>query len=86
VLVCESGAEADRAGDALVAAGYRGFAREAVAYGDPVKVAEQLAVYPELGFTDIIVRTMGPLPAELGPDASVSSVELAGEVRTLLSN
>jgi alkanesulfonate monooxygenase SsuD/methylene tetrahydromethanopterin reductase-like flavin-dependent oxidoreductase (luciferase family) len=74
-----------KAGDALVAAGYRGFDREAVAYGDPETVASQLAVYGELGFTDVIVRTMGPLPAELGPDADARSVELAGEVQRLLA-
>lgn len=85
VLVCEDRSEAERAGDALVAAGYRGFDAEAVAYGDPARVAEQLSVYRDLGFTDIIVRTMGPLPADLGPDAPVRSVELAGEVQKLLS-
>jgi alkanesulfonate monooxygenase SsuD/methylene tetrahydromethanopterin reductase-like flavin-dependent oxidoreductase (luciferase family) len=85
VLIYESRTEAERAGDALVAAGYRGFDRKAVAYGDPAKVAEQLSVYPDLGFTDIIIRTMVPLPAELGPDAVVRSVELAGEVQRLLA-
>jgi alkanesulfonate monooxygenase SsuD/methylene tetrahydromethanopterin reductase-like flavin-dependent oxidoreductase (luciferase family) len=85
VLVCERRAEAEQAGDALVAAGYRGFDRAAVAYGDPAGVAEQLAVYYELGFTDIIIRTMAPLPAALGSGAAVRSVELAGEVRALLA-
>jgi alkanesulfonate monooxygenase SsuD/methylene tetrahydromethanopterin reductase-like flavin-dependent oxidoreductase (luciferase family) len=84
VLVCESRSEAEKAGDALVAAGYRGFAKAAVAYGDPAGVAERLSVYGDLGFTDIIVRTMAPLPDDLGPDAAVRSVELAGEVRALL--
>ncbi|HET6793898.1 MAG TPA: LLM class flavin-dependent oxidoreductase [Acidimicrobiales bacterium] len=85
VLICDSRSEADRAGDGLMAAGYRGFERGAVAYGDPAAVAEQLSVYGELGFTDIIIRTMAPLPAELGPDAAARSVELAAEVRTRLS-
>jgi alkanesulfonate monooxygenase SsuD/methylene tetrahydromethanopterin reductase-like flavin-dependent oxidoreductase (luciferase family) len=92
VLVCESRSEAERAGDALVAAGYReglwpssmALDRAALAYGDPAGVAEQLSVYRDLGFTDIIIRTMAPLPAALGPDAALCSVELAGEVRTLL--
>jgi alkanesulfonate monooxygenase SsuD/methylene tetrahydromethanopterin reductase-like flavin-dependent oxidoreductase (luciferase family) len=86
VLVCDSRSEAVAAGDALVAAGYRGFDRAAVAYGDPMGVAEELFVYRDLGFTDIIIRTMAPLPAELGPDAAVRSVELAGEVQTLLGD
>jgi alkanesulfonate monooxygenase SsuD/methylene tetrahydromethanopterin reductase-like flavin-dependent oxidoreductase (luciferase family) len=84
VLVCDRRSEAVKAGDALIAAGYRGFDRAAVAYGDAAGVAEQLSVYGELGFTDIIIRTMVPVPAELGPDAAERSVELAGQVQTLL--
>ncbi len=84
ILVSENRAEAEEAGDTLLAAGYRGFDRAAVAYGDPAAVAEQLSVYRDLGFTDIIIRTMAPLPAHLGPDATVRSVELAGEVQELL--
>jgi alkanesulfonate monooxygenase SsuD/methylene tetrahydromethanopterin reductase-like flavin-dependent oxidoreductase (luciferase family) len=86
VLVCETAAEAAAAGDALLAAGYRGFDRAGVAYGDPAGVADQLSVYSELGYTDIIIRTMAPLPAELGPDAAVRSVELASQVQTLLGH
>ncbi|MGH9087033.1 MAG: hypothetical protein ACRDYZ_02830, partial [Acidimicrobiales bacterium] len=74
-----SRAEAERVGDDLMATGYRGFEREPVAYGDPETVAEPLAVYAALGFTDIVVRTMS-VPA----DAAVRSVELAGEVRARL--
>jgi alkanesulfonate monooxygenase SsuD/methylene tetrahydromethanopterin reductase-like flavin-dependent oxidoreductase (luciferase family) len=88
VLVCETRAEAERVGDALLARGYRGkpgFARGAVAYGDPAAVAEQLAVFGDLGFTDVITRTMSPLPPGLGADAAVRSVELSGEVRALLA-
>jgi hypothetical protein len=48
-------------------------------------VAEQLAVFADMGFTDIIIRTMGPLPPELGSDAAVRSVELAGEARSRLA-
>jgi hypothetical protein len=38
-----------------------------------------------LGFTDIIIRTMSPLPPEIGPESASRSVELAGEVRALLA-
>jgi alkanesulfonate monooxygenase SsuD/methylene tetrahydromethanopterin reductase-like flavin-dependent oxidoreductase (luciferase family) len=80
VFIAETSAEAERVGDQLMAAGYRGFERGAVAYGDPVAVAEQLAVFGDLGFTDIIVRTMtAPL------EESVRSVELAGEVARLVA-
>jgi alkanesulfonate monooxygenase SsuD/methylene tetrahydromethanopterin reductase-like flavin-dependent oxidoreductase (luciferase family) len=85
VFIAESQAEAERVGGALVEAGYRGFDRRAVAYGDPGTVAEQLAVYGDIGFTDVIFRIMAPLPPELGPDAAVRSVELAGEVRRALA-
>ena len=85
VFIADSRAEADKVGDALVDAGYRGFDRRAVAYGDPDRVAEQLSVFKDLGFTDIIIRTMSPLPPEVGPDAAARSVELAGEVRSRLA-
>jgi alkanesulfonate monooxygenase SsuD/methylene tetrahydromethanopterin reductase-like flavin-dependent oxidoreductase (luciferase family) len=76
VFVAESRAEAEKVGDSLMAAGYRGFERGAVAYGDPDAVAEQLAVFGDIGFTDVIIRIMG------GPgDQAVRSVELAGELR-----
>jgi alkanesulfonate monooxygenase SsuD/methylene tetrahydromethanopterin reductase-like flavin-dependent oxidoreductase (luciferase family) len=86
VFIAESRAEAEKAGDALVAGGYRGFDRAAVAYGDPASVADQLSVFGDLGFTDIIIRTMSPLPPEIGPDGASRSVELAGEVRSLLAS
>jgi alkanesulfonate monooxygenase SsuD/methylene tetrahydromethanopterin reductase-like flavin-dependent oxidoreductase (luciferase family) len=79
VFVAERAAEAEKVGDRLMAAGYRGLDRAAVAYGDPDSVAEQLAVYGDLGFTDVIIRIM-PVPIA----AAVRSVELAGEVRARL--
>ena len=85
VYIAEDQREAEKVGDTLVSAGYRGFAREAVCYGGPDSVAEQLAVFADMGFTDIIIRTMGPLPPELGSDAAARSVELAGEVRSRLA-
>jgi alkanesulfonate monooxygenase SsuD/methylene tetrahydromethanopterin reductase-like flavin-dependent oxidoreductase (luciferase family) len=85
VFIAESGAEAEKVGNALVDRGYRGFRRQAVAYGDPEGVAEQLAVFGTMGFTDIIIRTMLPLPPELGTDAAARSVELAGEVQSRLA-
>lgn len=80
VLIAESRAEADQAGDALVEGGYRGFERAAVAYGDPDRVAEQLAVFGEMGFTDVIIRSMA------GGEGAVRTVELAGEVRARLAD
>ena len=85
VFIAESRGEGERVGDALVAGGYRGFDRKAVAYGDAESVAEQLSVFGDMGYTDIIIRTMSPLPPEIGPGGASRSVELAGEVRSLLT-
>ncbi len=79
VFIADTAGEAERVGDKLMEAGYRGFERAAVAYGDPDSVAEQLAVFAELGFTDVIIRTM-----TAPPEAARRSVELAGEVRARL--
>jgi len=79
VFIAESRAEAVRVGDALVERGYRGFEPEAVAYGDPPAVAERLAVFGDIGYTDAIFRSM------TGGEAAVRAVELAGEVRAMLA-
>jgi alkanesulfonate monooxygenase SsuD/methylene tetrahydromethanopterin reductase-like flavin-dependent oxidoreductase (luciferase family) len=79
VHIAEDRAEAERVGDALVHAGYRGFERGAVAYGDPQSVAEQLAPFAALGFTDVIIRTM------TRDDSAVRTIELAEELRTILA-
>ena len=81
VFIADDRAEAENVGNALVEGGYRGFDRRAVAFGDPDSVAEQLSVFGALGFTDIIIRTMTPLPAPMGADAAARSVELAADVR-----
>jgi alkanesulfonate monooxygenase SsuD/methylene tetrahydromethanopterin reductase-like flavin-dependent oxidoreductase (luciferase family) len=85
VFIAEDRAEAEKAGNALIAGGYRGFDRQAVAYGDPDSVAEQLSVFGALGFTDIIIRTMSPLPPQMGAEAAARSVELAADVRSRLA-
>jgi alkanesulfonate monooxygenase SsuD/methylene tetrahydromethanopterin reductase-like flavin-dependent oxidoreductase (luciferase family) len=79
VFIADSAAEATQVGDRLMSSGYRGLDRDAVAYGDPDSVAEQLSVFGDLGFTDVIIRTM-PVAAR----AAIRSVELAGEVRLRL--
>lgn len=79
VIVLDDDAEARRLGDELMEAGYRGLEADAVAYGSPDRVAEALSVYDELGFTDVVVRTMAVPPA-----IAHRSIELVGEVRRLL--
>lgn len=80
VIVADTAAAAAALGDPMVAAGYRGFPPESVAYGDPAQVAEQLAVYGELGFDEVVVRQMAAVPQ----DVALRSCELLGEVRRLL--
>jgi alkanesulfonate monooxygenase SsuD/methylene tetrahydromethanopterin reductase-like flavin-dependent oxidoreductase (luciferase family) len=81
VFIADTAPEGEKIGDQLMESGYRGLERGAVAYGDPDGVAEQLSVFGELGFTDVIIRTM-PAPAA----AAIRSVELAGEVRARLQS
>jgi alkanesulfonate monooxygenase SsuD/methylene tetrahydromethanopterin reductase-like flavin-dependent oxidoreductase (luciferase family) len=77
VFIADDNAHADDVGQELLDAGYRGgMTRGSVAFGDPDQVAEQLAVFADLGFTDVIIRTMTPVPQ---PEA-VRSIELAGRV------
>jgi alkanesulfonate monooxygenase SsuD/methylene tetrahydromethanopterin reductase-like flavin-dependent oxidoreductase (luciferase family) len=56
VLVAATEAEAEQIADPSVGGGYRGFDRSALLIGSPATVAEQLAPYAALGFTDVIVR------------------------------
>jgi alkanesulfonate monooxygenase SsuD/methylene tetrahydromethanopterin reductase-like flavin-dependent oxidoreductase (luciferase family) len=82
VFIADDDAEAGRAGTALIEAGYRGgMRRESVAFGDPEHVAEDLGVYAELGFTDVVVRTM----AGIAEPEALRSIELAGRVAELLA-
>jgi alkanesulfonate monooxygenase SsuD/methylene tetrahydromethanopterin reductase-like flavin-dependent oxidoreductase (luciferase family) len=48
--------------------------------GNPNQVAEQLAVWRELGVDQIVTRTMG-----LSDDDDLTTVELLGEVQALLA-
>ena len=82
VFVADDGDRARAFGDDAIARGYRGGqSRGAVAYGNVDDVAEQLAVFGELGFSDVIVRTMTGVPQ----DEAVRSIELCGEVARALA-
>lgn len=77
VFIGDDGARAEEFGNAAIEKGYRGGQpRGAVAYGSVDQVTEQLSVFADLGFTDVIIRTMMGVPQ---PEA-VRSIELAGEV------
>ena len=77
VFVSDDGDRARAFGDEAIERGYRGGQpRGAVAYGTVADVAEQLSVFGELGFTDVIVRTMVGVPQ----GEAVRSIELCGDV------
>ncbi|MEM9465056.1 MAG: LLM class flavin-dependent oxidoreductase [Actinomycetota bacterium] len=80
VIVLADGDRARQLGDELIAAGYRGMPREAVAYGGVDDVAEQLAVFAELGFDDVTVRCMAVPQAD-----AIETLTLCGEVRAALA-
>ncbi len=79
VIVLSNGAAADELGADVLAAGYRGMGPDQVVVGSPASVAEQFAVWADLGFDDVIVRCM-TIPQR---DA-VETIENLAEVRALL--
>jgi alkanesulfonate monooxygenase SsuD/methylene tetrahydromethanopterin reductase-like flavin-dependent oxidoreductase (luciferase family) len=64
IFVATSSAEAKRVVDPYIQQGYRGISADALMYGSVSEVAEQIAAYEELGFTDIIVRNLSSNQAE----------------------
>lgn len=58
VLVGETSQQARRAVAPYVERGYRGFPEEALLVGSVTEVADELAWYAEIGYTDVIVRNI----------------------------
>lgn len=64
-------------GQGLIDQGYRGMRSAAsVAFGGVERVAEQLSVFADLGFDEVVIRTM----VGIDQDEAVRSIELAGDV------
>jgi alkanesulfonate monooxygenase SsuD/methylene tetrahydromethanopterin reductase-like flavin-dependent oxidoreductase (luciferase family) len=80
VIILRDADRACRLGDNLIAGGYRGFPREAVAYGSVDQVVEQLQPYRELGYEGVMIRCMGIPQVD-----ALETLELAGEVRIKLT-
>jgi len=80
VIVLDNADRARKLGDDMVAAGYRGMPREAVAYGGVEDVAAELAPFRDMGFSDVIVRGM-----TIAQQDALETLELCGEVRNLLA-
>jgi alkanesulfonate monooxygenase SsuD/methylene tetrahydromethanopterin reductase-like flavin-dependent oxidoreductase (luciferase family) len=81
VIVLRDGARARRLGDDLVAAGYRGLPRAAVVCGGVDEVVEELLPYRQLGFEQVVVRTM----AGITQGEALETLELCGAVREHLA-
>lgn len=82
VFIADDDAHAVDVGSRLIDAGYRGgMPRGAVAFGNPEHVAERLAAFAGLGFSDVVIRTMVGVPQ----DEALRSIELAARVADLLA-
>jgi alkanesulfonate monooxygenase SsuD/methylene tetrahydromethanopterin reductase-like flavin-dependent oxidoreductase (luciferase family) len=73
--------DAERVAKPVIDAGYRGFRPEACTYGSVEQVAEQLAQYRDMGYTDLIVRHLADDQTEV-----LRSLERLARVRELLAN
>jgi len=81
VLVLDDGVAADRAGEALLAAGYRGMRRDQVLIGSPDQVTEELAEFAALGVDDVIIRCMSADDA-----VAIETIESFGTIRRNLAD
>ncbi len=78
VLVGDDHVATVRAARGVIDRGYRGL-DEQIVCGDAAHVAERLASYRDLGVDDVVARTINVDEA-----AAVRSIELLGDVRTLV--
>ncbi len=62
-----------------VDAGYRGMNPDALMYGSAEEVAEQMAVFEQQGYTDVIVRNLSSDQGE-----SLATIERLAEVKSIL--
>ncbi|MDX2378300.1 MAG: LLM class flavin-dependent oxidoreductase [Acidimicrobiia bacterium] len=80
VLITDDGREAKRLGDELIERGYRGLSRQQVSYGTAEQVAEELSVFADLGFDEVVIRCMSP-----DQQVALSTIAAAGAVRRLVA-
>lgn len=79
VLVADDDAAARHRADEVLAAGYRGLDADRILAGAPDRVAASLADFAELGFDEVVTRTITVTQPE-----ALRSIELLGEVRRRL--
>ncbi len=80
VFVGASSAQARRVVAPYVQKGYRGFAEEALLVGSVTEVADELAAFRELGYTDVLVRNISADQGE-----ALATIERLAEVRKALA-
>lgn len=73
--------DAHRVADPVLEAGYRGFDPSATVVGDTVEVAEHLAVFAQMGYSDVLVRHLSPHQPEV-----LASFERLGGVCAALTD
>ncbi len=79
VLVGETSQSARSAVAPYVEGGYRGFPEDALLVGSVAEVADEMAAYQELGFTDVIVRNISADQSE-----ALATIERLGAVKSAL--
>lgn len=80
VLVAPTSQQAHRAAAPYLERGYRGFAEEALLVGSPAEVADELARFRALGYTDVIVRNISADQSE-----ALTTIEHLAEVKAALA-
>lgn len=80
VYVGASSRDARRVVAPYVASGYRGFSEEALLFGSVNEVADELARFADLGFTDVIVRNISADQSE-----ALATIERLAEVKAALA-
>jgi alkanesulfonate monooxygenase SsuD/methylene tetrahydromethanopterin reductase-like flavin-dependent oxidoreductase (luciferase family) len=78
IYVAETQRDAEQAGQ--MASGYRGFNPDALVIGEVKAVADQLLEIGDLGYTDIIIRSLHPDPVK-----ALESIQRLAEVKSLIS-
>jgi alkanesulfonate monooxygenase SsuD/methylene tetrahydromethanopterin reductase-like flavin-dependent oxidoreductase (luciferase family) len=79
VFVGSTSQQARRVVRPYIDQGYRGFSEDALLFGSAAEVADSLARFAELGFTDIIVRNLSADQGEC-----LATIERLAEVKALL--
>jgi alkanesulfonate monooxygenase SsuD/methylene tetrahydromethanopterin reductase-like flavin-dependent oxidoreductase (luciferase family) len=80
IFVGGSRAEASKVVDPYIQQGYRGISEDALMYGSPAEVAEQLLAFEEMGYTDVIVRNLSADQSE-----SLACIERLAAVKAELA-